>query len=268
MDRRSSTSVIMAVLLVAACGSSSPSGSSDQGAPLPSASSAATTGSPKPSAAPITTGPAWTAVLGQVDADGHVTRDTALAAFALASGADMPGVIPPAGDPGTIASGTMALRWLVSYWDELTADQQAAAVAALPELAGLTRTSGVPGTATLAVARVPGAGARPPPAKVAQYRTDAYYTQLAKLKVADIMLHLPNDAPPFALAIDAHVGLTEKATSGMETGVYDAQGGKQGAPSKCVITVSWLGDAQTEIGKQPTHERPYWISERSQLLNS
>ncbi len=32
------------------------------------------------------------------------------------------------------------------------------------------------------------------PAKVAQYRTDAYYTQLAKIKIADIKLHLPSDA--------------------------------------------------------------------------
>ena len=197
-------------------------------------------------------------MLDQVGADGTVSKDVALQAFALASGADMPGVTPPAEDPGATASGSIALRWLVSYWDELTPDQQAAAIEALPELAGLGRTSRVPGSARLAVAREPVGGAAPPPAKVAQYRTDAYYTQLAKIKIADIKLHLPSDAPPFNLAIDAHVGLTNKATSGMETGVYDAGGGKQGAPSKCVITVSWLGDAQTDVDVEAQMAHEAW----------
>ena len=150
-----------------------------------------TASSPAESAPPIAAGPGWTAVLGQVDADGHVSMDTALQAFALAAGVDMPGVSPPAGEAGSIPSGTMSLRWLGSYWGELTPDQQAAAIEAIPELAGLSRTSAVPGSARLAVARSPTDGPAGPPAKVAQYRTDAFYTQLAKLKAADIQLHLP-----------------------------------------------------------------------------
>jgi hypothetical protein len=252
MDRRSRTSVIVAALLVAACGSSAPSGGlSTPPTASPSASPPAET------APPIAAGPAWTAIRDAIDPNGHVTKDTALAAFALASGVDMPGVTPPAGDPGTIASGTMALRWLVSYWDALTADQQAAAIAVLPELAGLGRAAGVPGTARLAVARAPADGAAPA-AKVAQYRPDAFYTQLAKVEVADIQTHLPKDAPTFNLTIDAHVGLTQKATSGMQTAIYDAKGGSKGAAAKCVITVSWLGDAQTDVDVESEMAHEAW----------
>jgi hypothetical protein len=254
MDRRSRISVIVVALLVAACGSSPPTGA--PGAPQLSAS--LPPASPAQSVPPITSGPAWDAIRTAIDDEGNVSKDTALQAFALASGADMPGVTPPTADPGATASGTMALRWLVSYWEELTRDQQSAAIEALPELAGLGRTSGLPGAARLAVARQPVGGAVPPPAKVAQHRTDTYYTQLAKVKIADIKLHLPSDAPPFDLAIDAHVGLTNKATSGMETGVYDANGGKQGTPAKCVITVSWLGDAQTDVDVEAQMAHEAW----------
>ncbi len=248
MDRRRRSSVIVAAILVAACGSSSPTvgPSAPQGIASPSASSAGE------SAPPITAGPAWTAVLAQVDADGHVSRDTALQAFALASGVDMPGVTPPAGDPGTIASGTTALRWLVSYWDKLTAEQRAAAVEAMPELAGIGATASVP-TARLAAAYEPPRPTGFPGS--AQHRTNAYYTQLANLMAADIG---PRLDPPIKLnlAVDAHFGLTKKADSGMETGVFDGNGGASGPAAKCVIVVSWLGDAQDEkdVDLQMAHE--------------
>ena len=254
MVRRTRSSLIAAALLVAvaACGSPSPSGTAPPGSAQPGDSASSSESAASPGAPPITAGPAWTDILGAIDADGKVSRDTALQAFAIASGVDMPGVTVPAGDAGTIASGTMALRWLVSYWDEVTADQRAAAIATLPELAGLETTSGVP-TARLAAAQeAPHTSGFP---GAAQHRTNAYYTQLAKLMAADIG---PRLDPPITLhlAIDAHFGLTEKADSGMETGVFDAKGGKSGPAAKCAIVVSWLGDAQAEkdVDVQMAHE--------------
>ena len=248
MDRRRRTSVIVAAILLAACGSSAPTvaPSAPQGAASPSASPGAE------SAPPIATGPAWTAVLGQIDADGRVSRDTALQAFALASGVELPGVTPPAGEPGTIASGTTALRWLGSYWGELTTEQRAAAIEAMPELAGLERTSSAP-TANVAAFREAQPATGFPGS--AQHRTNAYYTQLANLMAADIGPRL--DGPlKLTLAVDAHFGLTKKADSGMETGVFDTNGGATGPAAKCVIVVSWLGDAQAEkdVDLQMAHE--------------
>jgi hypothetical protein len=241
MDRRSSISVFVAALLVAACGSSSPSGqassSATQGIASPSASL------PAESAPPIIAGPAWDAIQDAIDAEGHVSKDTALQAFALAFGG-LPGVTPPPGDPGTVHSGTLAVRWVMSYWDELTPEQQAAAVDLIPELGGLPRSASAPGAVMLAAARP-----NPPTSVDAPYayrRSNAAYTQLAKELFTEIGSRLKSSLT-IALPIDAHAGLPVKSTSGMETTVLDAKGGISGAAGKCVIVVSPLGDQQTDI---------------------
>ena len=240
MVRRTRSSVIAAALLVAvaACGSPSPSGTSPA---APGASSAAA--SPAESVPPMAAGPAWDAINDAVGDDGHVSKDTALQAFALTFGG-LPGVTPPPGDAGTIPSGSMALRWLVGYWDQLSAEQRKAAVAAVPDLAGIASTSDTPRAVTLAVAHPPAPPAGAPLS--APHRTNAAYTQLANQMVGQIESHLGSN-PGFDLTVDAHYGAPQDWKAGMETGVYDSQGGIGGIPAKCLITVSPLGDGHPDV---------------------
>ena len=197
-------------------------------------------------------GPAWDAVNDAIGDDGHVSKDTALQGFALAFGG-LPGVTPPPGDPGTIPSGSMALRWLVGYWDQLTTAQRAAAVAAVPDLAGLARTSRAPGAVTLAVAHPPRpAGAGP---QAAQRRSNTVYTQLANQMAGLIGSHLTSGAG-FDLTVDARFGTPVDWTAWMETSVLDAKGGTSGIPAKCLITVSAAGDARSDadVSAEMAHE--------------
>jgi hypothetical protein len=73
---------------------------------------------------------AWQSVLGQIKEDGSVSKDTALAAFAVAIG-PVPGGTAPAGAADTIPSGTLAVSWVFSHWGELNAGQRAAVFTAL-----------------------------------------------------------------------------------------------------------------------------------------
>jgi hypothetical protein len=235
---RSAVLASAALLIAVACTSPvapNPSASS-AGSPIPDSAPAAT-----PSASPLAAGPAWRAVLGQIGKDGSVSKETALQAFSLAFG-PLPGVKVPAGEAGYMPSGTMALRWLGSFWDKITADQRTAAVALIPELGGFAV-----GPSTTARIAIDDAVYRPGPGSpvvvlAAQKRSNAFYTQLAQQMVAEIGSRLTTPLS-IGLTIDAHVGLTEKATSGMETGVYNASGGRSGAAARCIITVSPLGDA-------------------------
>jgi hypothetical protein len=252
IERRRSWILAATLLLVAGCGASGPTGSPTASTTVPAGTGTAATPASSSTATPtpLAAGPAWTAVLDQVGDDGTVSKDTALQAFALAFGG-LPGVEVPDGEPGAIGSGTMALRWLVSYWGELTEEQRAAAVEAIPELTGLDRSSGAPSGIVPAVSR--GADAAPRAAvavfrapAAGQTRSNAFYTQLAQQMIAEIGSRLQSPLV-FGLTIDAHYGLPQKSTSGMETGVYDANGGIGGAPAKCVIVVSPMGDAASDI---------------------
>ena len=246
MVRRSSSCVIAAALLVvAACGSpTTPSGpASSSGSGPASAPAAVPTAQATPTPTPIAAGPAWSAVLEQIDADGTVSKDTALQAFALAFGG-LPGVTVPPGDTGATASGTIAVRWLVSYWDELTPEQQAAAIEAIPELAGLAQTSDAPGHIVEAVERPAPVALRAP--SLAQRRSNAFYTGLANGMISEIGARLTSPIA-MGLTVEAHFGLPQQSISGMETGVFDAKGGISGKPAKCVIVVSALGDSQPDI---------------------
>ena len=108
-----------------------PAASTPRG-PTPTVSALPTAATSSPSAAPPATaplaGPAWQAILDSINDDGSVSQDTALQAFSIAFG-PLPGVSVPQGEAGFVGSGTMAMHWLVGYWDELTSDQQQAAIA-------------------------------------------------------------------------------------------------------------------------------------------
>ena len=90
------------------------------------------TGPAGPAAAPAPPGPAaappataWQRVLSQVGPDGSISKQTALEAFVLAIG-PLPGVRTPAGPTQVVDDGSGAVRWLLGYYSELTAAQQAA----------------------------------------------------------------------------------------------------------------------------------------------
>jgi len=201
--------------------SSAPAATTPPAQPTSVATASAAVPSASATAKPVATpGPAWQAVLDSVAADGTVSKDTALQAFSLAIG-PLPGVTAPAGDAGFIPSGTMAVRWLASYWDQLTPDQQQAAIAILPELGGLSRSAA---DAVFA----------------SQNRTNDFYTQMAQQKFAEIgaSLKVPIQV---GMTIQARVGLPQKASSGAETGVYET--GLADPKYKCLIVVAPAGDA-------------------------
>jgi hypothetical protein len=73
---------------------------------------------------------AWRQTLDRIGPDGQVDLPTALAAFALAIG-PVPGAALPAGPAEPIASGTLAVRWVLAHWAELSAEQRDAVRTAL-----------------------------------------------------------------------------------------------------------------------------------------
>ena len=72
----------------------------------------------------------------------------------------------------------MAVHWLVQYWDQLTSEQQQAAIGMVPELAGLSAQA-------------------PTVVLASQQRPNEFYTQLANEMIADIGSRL---SPPSTLA--------------------------------------------------------------------
>jgi hypothetical protein len=73
---------------------------------------------------------AWGLVTAGITRDGTVPLEVALQAFALTFG-PLPGTEVPPGDVPSHSSGSEATRWLIGHWDQLTAEQQAAAAASL-----------------------------------------------------------------------------------------------------------------------------------------
>jgi hypothetical protein len=70
---------------------------------------------------------AWETATRGIGRDGSVSLDTALAAFSVVYG-PLPGVAMPAGDPAFVGSGSGPVRWLLGHWNELSTEQQAAAL--------------------------------------------------------------------------------------------------------------------------------------------
>jgi hypothetical protein len=196
-----------------------------------------------PSSTALKVGPAWQAVLDQVRPDGTVTAQTALQAFSVAI-APLPGVSVPPGEAGQIPSGTVALRWLVSHWKEISSQQRDAAAVAVPELKAVRLTNG----GVAAVINVP-ADLR----RAAPKRSDFFYTQMAEQTAKDIGAKV---GLTLGIPITAKVGQPQQGTSAAETGVYNSSGGLSGTPGKCVITVSPAGDAYLgdDVGAVIAHE--------------
>ncbi|HEX6869504.1 MAG TPA: hypothetical protein VF163_00275, partial [Micromonosporaceae bacterium] len=173
---------------------------------------------------------AWTAVLNEVRPDGTVSTQTALRAFAVAFG-PLPGISAPAGDRGTVVSGSAALRWLVGHWADISAEQQAAAGRLVPELAGLQ-----PVAAVTPQQAVIGAAWREGPAP---RRSDTFYTTLAQQLATQLGTKIGR---PLGIPVTAKFGPMADAAAGAATGVYTASGGTSGNPGKCVVTVGPVGD--------------------------
>jgi hypothetical protein len=166
-------------------------------------------------------------VLDEIGPDGEVSKDTALRLFALAFGS-MPGVSVPAGEVGDITSGTVAVRSLVSRWEEITDAQRAAAIRLLPELGG---PDAAPSTGSsflhLATAASP-------------IHPASYYLEIAKSKAVLISGALPGNVR-LGLDLSAAEGAVQESTSAAETLVLNAAGGRSGTASKCVIVIGRAG---------------------------
>ncbi len=190
---------------------------------------------------------AWQQVLGEVGPEGAVSASTALKAFALAFGA-LPGVQVPKGPVGDIRSGSGAVRWLVGHWNEITAEQRAAAVGLVPELADIgakTRKRVTPASYDIPK--------RPP----------TYYVVLAQQMADEIEAHVH---VRLTLKLWAAEGRTQKAKSLADTGVYNASGGITGKPDRCVITVSAAGAAEELVDLEDTIGHEVWHCYQGQIL--
>lgn len=86
------------------------------------AASACTSPEPDNDPTPPASETAWQSLKARVGTNGHVSRELALDAYATLI-APIPDGNKLQGDRGT-SSGTMALRWLLRYWEELSAEQR------------------------------------------------------------------------------------------------------------------------------------------------
>ena len=245
---------LIAAVLLGACGSStSPSETPIGSAVTPPAS--ATSMAPATSNDTASASPAWRQVLSQIGPDGTVTVETALQAFSLAF-EPLPGVPIPTGPAGPIRSGSGAIRWLVGHWDEITDAQRAEAVRLIPELGGIGAASAAhqpsPDLALVGSTRGVLAATRPP----------TYYAVLAQTMADEIesYTHLHLDLTLFATE-----GRTQKTTSLADTGVYNSQGGTTGTPSRCVITISAKGAAQSPVDLEDTIGHEVWHCYQGQI---
>lgn len=247
--------LLVASMLVAACGSSTPSlaNPSPSNRKASSSGPGATAGPPEGATSERS---AWQQVLAQIGPDGTVTADTALQAFSLAIG-PLPGVTVPAGPIGSIRSGSGAVRWLVGHWKDITEAQRAEAIRLIPELAG--------------VGKPPIGDRSPADAKLVTYtggvfapsKPPIYWTTLAYAMAAEIETHTHLHLD---LTITAAEGLTQKVTSAAETVVLNAQGGYTGkASKKCVITVSAGGAAQDFVVLEDMMGHEIWHCYQGQI---
>jgi hypothetical protein len=226
-----------AAVLLAGCTSSRENPAS------PSRSGSTATSSAQPSA--------WHRVLAEIGPDGEVSTATALRAFALAFG-PLPGVVVPAGEVGTIRSGSGAVRWLANHWDDISDDQRATAIRLVPELAPPTL---APSSGS-SFASLTAAAPRHPP---------SYYVRIAKAMAADITAAL-GGSPVLGLTLDVAEGAVVQTTSAAETIVVNAAGLRSGTAARCVIRVSQKGAAQDDdiVLNMLTHE--VWHCFEGQVL--
>jgi hypothetical protein len=153
----------------------------------------ACTSGPHGSAGPAApAGPsAWDLTQRRVGPDGQVDLATALSAFALAIG-PVPGGTPVPGPAAAIPSGTIAVRWILGHWTELSAEQRAAVLAGLGASAATTAPAGL---VLRAPSRGPAASANP---NLACLPADSAGAEPYRAQVAGIESELATRlGPPF-----------------------------------------------------------------------
>lgn len=195
---------------------------------------------------------AWQQVLGEIGPEGTAGAATALKAFALALG-PLPAMRVPSGSVGQIRSGSIAIRWIVGHWAEITAEQRAAAVRLVPEL-------GKTGSGTHN--RVMPAAY--PAAYQAPKRPPTYYQVLAMQMADEIEAHVH---VRLTLKLRAAEGRTQQTIALADTGVYNAAGGDSGGKAaSCVITVSAKGAAEEIPDLEDTIGHEVWHCYQGQIL--
>jgi hypothetical protein len=239
--------------LLAACTPASPAAAPTTATPPATASP---TAQPSPTATPVPP-TAWAAVEKQVHPDGSVSTQTALQAFALAIG-PLPGVTVPAGDQPAMADGTAAVAYLVQHWQDITADQRAAAVELLPNLGKLQPT---PTKAALARRRAP---TMVEVALRGQNRPDDYYQKAVQQQAVSLASVV---GVTFTLAVTAAVDIPINGTAYAETSIVNSSGTENGgAAATCQVTVAASGDQQDGemLGEIIAHEA--WHCVEGQIL--
>ena len=169
----------------------------------------------------------WTRLLAAAERDGRISPAEAVQAFSMALG-PLPGARRR--PHGVVDDGTIAVRWVLSVWDRLTAAQRAAVLRALN------------GT---------------PKARAAAFTPDAGYQTLAVNAANEIRKKL---GPPLAIPIEAGHGEPTDADAYAVTIAVDAQGntvttpgGVPSAPvAKCRIMVGTKGEALSPIQREAT----------------
>ena len=189
----------------------------------PGANPATAAPQPRPSlAGPPAPGSGLSSVLSEIGPDGAVPRQTALEAFTLGFG-PLPGVSAVPGPPGERADGTIAVNWVLRYWDQLTVAQKTAIKKYLPE-APVTNLAGTAGRGIALGTFV--AGPITPPS--------GPYLSMLEHDRSEIAAHVGHS---MALPLSVVVSSTQTKTYLAYTTVYDSSGGFTGPPARCQVTI-------------------------------
>jgi len=173
-------------------------------------------------------GSQWDAVLAQIDDTGTMPLEGALQAFSVAI-TPLPGVEMPSGDPEPVYSGTLAIDWLEEYWGELTAAQQAAATAVVPELGD----GGETGTPTA-----------DPAAYVPRDEIDASYEKIAEGLFLEFLGKVGRSDPGWRPRV-------YRKTSDYKT---DSSGWAYASPTSCSITIASTSLSTSALTDLMAHE--------------
>ena len=163
----------------------------------------------------------WDAVLSGIRPDGTFSVETALQAFSVAI-APLPGVPLPAGAPVHLVSGTMAIDMVMTYWKDLSPQQQQAITKNLPSP---PPSSAFADSNHAAVALSQRASSpTPSTAQSLQARAEQAWTQIAT-HLQRTKLHI-------------QVFFLDRLNDTADTYVFDDMGNRTGAPSRCDILVN------------------------------
>jgi hypothetical protein len=163
----------------------------------------------------------WDAVLSGIRPDGTFSMETALQAFSVAI-APLPGVPLPAGAPVHLVSGTMAIDMVMTYWKDLSPQQQQAINKILPLTPPASASANSNHTAIGLSQRA--GSPTPTTTQSLQARAEQAWTQIAT--------HLQRNK------LLIQVFLLDRLNDTADTYVFDDTGNRTGAPSRCDILVN------------------------------